>query len=150
MLITKSRHNTDMLITCKEFKLLRFESLELSLNIVLYPTSSPSGLFWNHLFYTAHSVYFFNSAFKIYPKSVYFSPPSLLPVTGRCFPHWVPSPLLSLWSIVSSPQGNQNFSFKITIRMSHSFAKKHSFPKNLPVTLVEPTRPCMIVHLLML
>lgn len=79
MLITKSRHDTDVLITCKEFRLLRFGSLELCLNIVLYPIASPSGLFWNHLFYTSYSVYFFNSPFKKYPKSVYFLPPSLLP-----------------------------------------------------------------------
>lgn len=55
---------TDVLMTCKGFRLLRSESLGSSLNIFLYPTSSPSSLFLDHIFYTPHSVYLFNSVFQ--------------------------------------------------------------------------------------
>lgn len=93
--------------------------------------------------YTLHSVHLFDSTFKIHPKSIYFLPLSLLPCAKLLFSpigHLVPCFHFCL-STVSFLQRNKNYSFKIKIRTSHSIAQ------NLPVTLVWPSRPCMICSL---
>lgn len=133
---------TDILLTCEEFRLLRSESLESSLNIVLQPTSSPSPLFLNHLFCTPHSAHLFNSALKLYPQSVYFLPPLQAVLKLLFYPirHLVPYFHFHS-STVCSSQRRQNYSFKIKIRTSDSFAQ------NLLVILVCPIRPCIFYSL---
>lgn len=125
--------------SCEEFRLIRSKSLASSLNIVLYPTFSPSAIFMNHLYYTPHSADP-QLCYQNISQICLFLTPTASCVKPLFYPtrYLVPYFHFRLSTLCSS-QRRQNYSFEIKIRTSHSFAQ------NLLVILVCPIRPCIFL-----